>query len=214
MKLISDRPANQPYPIAEPPSKLVSRPVKHGCYPWWKFRDHRPVTIALGILSDGVVLVADSEIGVDYLKTNAGKIGWVGRTSARPAENSAIAVTGSGNVAYLQHIQRDFQKYIAPGEKAPSTAEFGVIAQQYVDQFYGKHILPFAAYGNERPNVDLVLACSDSDDSALWSTSLNVVTRQEAYAAVGVGEMYARILFNQLFIGLWPLRMKTAILLA
>jgi len=171
------------------------------------------VTIALGILThDAVVIAADTQIGADYLKTGHGKISW-GRVSSG-AGQGAMAITGSGTTAYLDHIQKDFVSLFAPNKPVMNADDFHQHASEYLVAFYSDHVIPFSSYGSERPSVDILIGYSDGNKSMLLASEHNVLTQYGSYHAIGAGAMDARILFNRIFLSMWPLSMRSAMLLA
>jgi len=174
----------------------------------WKPKENDPVTIAVGILAtDGIVVAADTQVGVtEYLKINRGKVAFGVQRSAQNGV-SALAITGSGNSHYVEHLQHEF----IDGPHPPVAK-----AQEYfserMQQFYRDHIIPFAGYGPaERPDVSLILAAKHRKSQILLSTEKNTITEAYDCCAVGIGEMYARILLQRLYS---PMDITSAIQLA
>jgi hypothetical protein len=48
----------------------------------------------------------------------------------------------------------------------------------------------------------------------LWSTNENLVTESTTFATAGIGAMYANVLMNRLFLPMWPMNHRQAVLLA
>jgi ATP-dependent protease HslVU (ClpYQ) peptidase subunit len=150
------------------------------------------VTIALGILADdGVVVAADTQVGVaDYLKTGQNKIDFARRLEA-DQQLEALAITGAGPVTYLSHLKQEFRNLIQPGTPPLSAEGLRQYAAKRIEEFYEKHVLPFSAYGIERPDVWLFLAYCDRDSVGLWDTDKNLLTPCRNYTAVGSGAWHA-----------------------
>lgn len=170
------------------------------------------MTIALGILTHGgVVIAADTEIGVEYLKTGEGKISFSHELS--PSYEATLTVTGSGNSGYLNHVQKDLTRFGVTD--SPSKEAIQQYASGYITEFYAKHIIPFSNSGNQPPDIQIIMAHgSDKSSPTMWATENNVLTEYASYVAVGIGEMYARILMDKVFMTFWPMRSRNAILLA
>lgn len=160
------------------------------------------MTIALGLLaSDGVVLAADTQMGItDYLKSEQGKIAYGGRQLADGTNVTAIAIAGAGNVAYIEHVQRDFVSDYLNTTPAVTVHEVEERYQGKLKQFFRDHIEPFSLYpSNERPDLGLILAVKSGAIYRLWATEKNLMTEHHTCTAVGIGAMYAKILLNQYF---------------
>ena len=81
------------------------------------------MTIALGILTKGgVVVAADTEINCGIVKSSEGKVGFV--DVVRGGQKSAMAITGAGSVAYLDHIREHFMSAFGSDESPSSEEEY------------------------------------------------------------------------------------------
>jgi hypothetical protein len=199
-------------PHVHRPLPTHPQPVKHWRYPLKRFKDGR-VTIALGILAkDGLVLAADCQVtSTDFMKLHYGKIAY-GRTGQANSLPAMLAVTGSGTVSYVDHLQREFIEafHHSSHESAEAVRRD---ADGRIEDFQARHVIPFAAYDpHDRPEVSLLFAYHKAGKQALWTTDKNVVTEYFTFAAVGAGAIYAQILLGNLF----SMRMSTeeAILLS
>jgi hypothetical protein len=157
------------------------------------------VTIAIGLLAtDGIVIAADTQTGItDYLKMSYGKIAF-GRTlnAGKPAPN--FAITGAGNSPYLEAIrQSEMDQYFKRDLDTPiAEVENGI--RQRIDDFYSRHVAPFASSPGY-PDVSLLIAAHSGNKRAVWYTEKNLLVPCMQYAAVGAGTMYARILLHKLW---------------
>jgi hypothetical protein len=186
----------RPSPIRHELPPIV--PLKHARYPWGNLKETGKVTIGLGMLShDGVVIAADRQLGMtEFLKMGRGKIAFAnsGPFPGDPGELSSFAVTGAGNVHYLEHLQRHFLN------QHGAIHEFKDLVERDIQAFYRDHVLPFSVYPpNERPDVWLILAAVRNGKKLLLYTEKNVVTESFDCCAVGAGAMYANILLQRLF---------------
>jgi 20S proteasome alpha/beta subunit len=173
------------------------------------------VTIALGILADNaVVLAADTQVGTEYLKMDQAKISWARKSAESGQQLGALGITGSGGTAYLEHLQRDFTGFFLAQHGAPLSGEVEKYAQDRIKGFYTDHVIPFSTGNDRPPDVWIVLAYCDGLSARLWSTERNVVTEHQTFTAVGIGEMHAKTLLGRLFLPMWPMSIRTAVLLA
>jgi hypothetical protein len=116
------------------------------------------MTIALGILAhDGVVLAADSQITQEaYLKTGRTKI-IIGSNFDHP-EHGVIAISGSGSLGYIDAARAEIVNAFMKNHDS-SLAEFEEILKERVNDFYSRHVLPFASQDyRERPDFQLLIA--------------------------------------------------------
>jgi 20S proteasome alpha/beta subunit len=183
----------------------------HTRYSWVNSREE-PVTIALGILThDAVVIAADSQItSADYLKYGQNKISTV-RQSSPEGQLAAMAVTGSGNAAYLRHLKKDFSDVLDYNKKAPTTERMLNRVRKRLKEFHEEHVLPIS---DPRPDVWLLIGYRDRNKMGLWSSEYGVVSETTNYAAVGIGETYAKLLMERLYPAMWPPSLRMATLLA
>jgi hypothetical protein len=114
---------------------------------------------------------------------------------------STLAVTGAGNAHYIAHLQREFI-----GESSWTHGRLKAEAEQRIKAFHNDHVIPFASYGQDRPEVWMLLAAQESNGARTLLTSEgSVVNEQFGCAAVGVGATYANLLLNRLMsmVDLW-----------
>jgi hypothetical protein len=157
------------------------------------------MTIALGILClDGFVIAADSEYSdANYMAFSQTKIMtcW-----ASNGEGDALIVTGAGDASYMEAAFSDLDKFFAdnPGLEIQAIEDN---LRRYIRTFYKTHVLPFAAYGNQRPDIWLIIGARVGSVFRLWTTSHNKLTRCQIvpYTCVGTGSTYARSILGRVF---------------
>ncbi len=155
------------------------------------------MTIALGILArDGVVVAADSQNTIpDYLKMSDGKI-----ALGIQHTHSSFAITGAGHVPYLEYLRQSEVTRFLEMDPAFNLPTFEAESRSAIEVFHEKHVMPFAAYGSERPDVHLLMAVEKDYQRGLWYTDKNLLIPCPRYGAVGAGAMFARILLSR-FVG-------------
>jgi len=177
-----------PRPVPLLPVRPPYPPVRHRQY-------SRAMTIAIGLLAtDGIVVAADTSLSTPHFKIGHGKVACgISAIANEPDRTpSTIAVTGAGiPFGYIEHLQRE----IIDGRWARE-ANLKEYTERIIKDFYTDHVVPFAAYGNDRPGVAMIVA---SYPRTLLTTDYNAVTQCHDCAVVGAGEMYARALLNKLY---------------
>jgi hypothetical protein len=159
------------------------------------------MTIAIGMLArDGVVIAADTQMGVtDWLKTGQGKIAFATSGSVNDPQNKqAFAVTGAGDGGYLDALRT---KMIGCFTKDYSTGPLTHIENNIQDElteFHEAHVERFSQW-NDRPDFWLLMGAQRGSQRLLWTTKKNLVIPHYQHAAVGAGEMYAKILMNRIY---------------
>jgi hypothetical protein len=181
------------FPVLTAPFRKVKPivPLKHWEYP-------NAMTIALGILThDGFVIAADSEISAgDYMSIEGQKVhGVMHFSNIEGQESGAIAITGAGDAGYLEGMFGDVADLFSD---APKLEDFEESIAKYLRTFYRRHIIPFWNQG-DRADVSLIIGARRGAISRMWTTRRNRFIRcRELYAAVGVGEMYARSILGRI----------------
>lgn len=172
------------------------------------------MTIALGILADhAIVIAADTQVSTGYIKLDQLKISFASKSS-EDGRFGALAITGAGDTEYLNHLQKEFTGFFSAHEEAPSSSAVEQYAVHRTKQFYADHVLPFSFGHGSPPDVSLVLGHCDGFSARLWSSSRNTVTEYKTYTAVGAGAGHAEFLLGNLFVPMWPMNARAAILLA
>jgi 20S proteasome alpha/beta subunit len=154
------------------------------------------MTIALGILAqDGVVIAADTQQSYPgYWKVDQGKIDGRSRsTIGGGSHTSGLIISGAGDGGYADALSQEIRSTILDSDKVEA-AESRL--RETVHQFHMNHVAPFAAE-REPPAVRMVIGARGEDEFALWSTERSTVTRHLRFAAVGIGDAYARSLLRE-----------------
>lgn len=189
-------------------------------YPVGKPRDVNKVTIALGMLAGGnVVIAADTQIGIpEYLNARGNKVAWASRSS-EGEQDAAMAITGAGNthcVDHLKNLKNEFTgAFTTDWDAVSNTKNFKEYAAGHLNEFYRKHVKSFALYGADRPEVDLIIGYADRFTYSLWSSERNLLNEHQRYATAGVGAMWANAELGRIYSSSWhPTSPNTAMLLA
>lgn len=155
------------------------------------------MTIALGIMaSDGVVLAADTQESVPgYWKIDQGKI--LGGTTwnlGPPSYKAAWLFSGAGNAGYVDALIQRLQGLV--GERPADADEAELRIQALVQTFHAEHVAPFTA---DVPQVYMLVGAQCNHSTGLWTTEKSTIARYHHYAAVGIGNHYAKSILNRLW---------------
>src|ERR1035438_8281882 len=115
-----------------PYSKLTY--VYHGKF---TCRDVKKVTIALGMLAGGnVVIAADTQIGIpEYLNARGNKVAWASRSS-EGEQDAAMAITGAGNTHCVDHLKNEFTgAFTMDWDAVSNTKNFKEYAAGHLNEF-------------------------------------------------------------------------------
>lgn len=155
------------------------------------------MTIAIGVLAkDGLVMAADTQISSGYEKTTLGKIAYVPSFTG----GSSSAFTAAGTVGYMDALLASEINLFRSLHAELSIEEVERNLSDHFVEFHAKHVLPFGHYPfQERPGVDLLIGAHWRGERRIWSTSNNAFVPRYNYAAIGIGEMHARVLLGQLW---------------
>src|ERR1700734_2368186 len=132
---LPDNPRYQrPSPVETPKHKRYTQAPKH-------------MTIALGLIGNsGMVFAADTEeTWGGVVKTASTKI-ISGARAGDGIDPYAIAVTGAGDSDYLQAVKFELlQKTL--GNPGWQYAAMGPMTEEFLIEFYKKHVVPFWLHG-------------------------------------------------------------------
>jgi 20S proteasome alpha/beta subunit len=185
-------------------------------YPWGNLKEDR-MTIGVGILcQNAVVIASDTQIGDSDLKTGQFKLASTSKFGIGGDRSDLVVAGASNNLRYLKHLQGKIVKMMHPRNQsilAPRLEDLEKQVSDYLGAFYLDHVQPFSTWP-DKPDVSLLIGYSQGNVAKLWSSDKNVLTEHESFAAVGSGEMFALLLLNRLFYLMFPMDLKTAVLLA
>jgi 20S proteasome alpha/beta subunit len=150
------------------------------------------MTIAIGILvSDGIVLAADTEQTWGYLKTSRKKLRSI-------VEDGGMLIAGSGSSHHIESLSQRLERIFATNKKLDIDgleAKF----QEEMSLFFQNHILPF---GGQVESPDLIIGIERRSKRCLWASQNGTLRRCDFYTAVGLGAEYAEHQMDAL-LGVW-----------
>ena len=169
------------------------------------------MTIALGILaSDGLVIAADTQLSMGYLKTTAGKVTWAAKTEVPPGSNrTEIIVSGAGAEFSIKHLGQEITSEFMETPAVMPAQHVGNVLRKSVLGFHKQHVTPHGKDGSL--DVWMIVGATDKIGKHLWVTDRSVTKEESRFGAVGVGLGMARIVMEQMYA---PVDTVGAILLA
>lgn len=175
------------------------------------------MTIAIGILaSDGLVVAADTQETMGTWKLKHGKVSAMVAADQTPKADGksrrSCLVTGAGQGHHIDVMSRTLLNTWGKN-KAWTDAQMKQSFNDSLHEFYGKHVLPFAAYpAEDRPDFQLVVGCNWPSPTLLVSEG-NLFKVVWPFVAVGIGCMVATTLLTR-FYKSPMLDVRSAVLLA
>jgi 20S proteasome alpha/beta subunit len=154
------------------------------------------MTIAIGILAtDGVVLAADTQQTYEGIaKIDLPKILIANQCGNDDTKLAGFAVSGAGWSDYLEAASQELCGRFLALRRPTIDSIKGAVATA-VRRFYQRHMVPFAQFpDHDRPNLQLLIAAQCPSGQRLWATRKNTLRECQRFAAVGIGEAYARML--------------------
>jgi 20S proteasome alpha/beta subunit len=167
------------------------------------------MTIAVGVLTNSALIIgADSEEGTGYagdFKHSRGKISGITTINfvkGVPTEARTIAVTGSGDSAYLRVLKRQVVDLFHE-RKYKSLDGFDAGLKSLVKTFFKEHVVPFSGFKSlaDDLKVDLIVGIREKGEGRLWVTNLSTVYSVDVFeaATVGSGSSWARTILDNGF---------------
>jgi 20S proteasome alpha/beta subunit len=167
------------------------------------------VTIALGLVAHGgFVLAADTQETAGDFKVDQPKI-LSGNVSGN-LWHGGCAIAGAGHGGYIDAIgQQLLERFMHDDKMRPD--QWPRVVEDILQRFYAKHVIPFG-FQDERLDFSLIVATQRNGVASQLVTNKTTVRPINWHTAIGVGEMAAKGLFND--IGAALVEARTAALLA
>ena len=157
-------------------------------YPWpnsLRLPRRKAVTIAIGLsCNEGIVLAADSQETISYLKQDVGKLRSV------ITDNCIVSFAGAGDTDYIDTALQMATADLHESEDFLSVASH---LEKRLLEFFKKHISPWSSFpSNDRPDVSLLMGITmrKTEGHGLYAYSGTAFHRVHTHS-IGAGMLIA-----------------------